>query len=121
MSTQAWCPKASSDLHGDLQRDRNNIQKATALNESGTTRPGMFDPGNEHDILPGSDSDGRAFPAGLDTTCANWTSDGPDHRAMLGHSDRTGSSVSWNSAHLSTNCTKPGLIASGGTGTFFYF
>ena len=110
-----------ADLHGDQARDRNNIQKATALNESGTTRPGMFDRGNEHDILTGSDSDGRAFPTGLDTTCDNWTSDGADRRAMLGHSDRTGSSVSWNSAHLSRNCTKAGLIATGGAGYFYCF
>lgn len=110
-----------ADLHGDQQRDRNNIQKATALNERGTTGPGMGDPGNEHDILTGSDSDGRAFAAGLDTTCNNWTSDGTEHRAMLGHSDRTGSSVSWNSAHLSRNCTRPGLIATGGAGHFYCF
>jgi len=110
-----------ADLHGDQQRDRNNIQKTTALNERGTTGPGMGDPGNEHDILTGSDSDGRAFPTGLDTTCNNWTSDGTDHRAMLGHSDRTGSSVSWNSAHLSRNCTKAGLIATGGAGHFYCF
>ena len=110
-----------ADLHGDQQRDRNNIQKTTALNERGTTGPGMGDPGNEHDILTGSDSDGRAFPAGLDTTCDNWTSEGNDHRAMLGHSDRTGSSVSWNSAHLSRNCTKAGLIATGGAGHFYCF
>ena len=110
-----------ADLHGDQQRDRNNIQKATALSERGANGPGMGDPGNEHDILTGSDSDGRAFPTGLDTTCDNWTSDGNDHRAMLGHSDRTGSSVSWNSAHLSRNCTKAGLIATGGAGHFYCF
>jgi hypothetical protein len=110
-----------ADLHGDQQRDRNNIQKSTALSERGAAGPGMFDPGNEHDILTGSDSDGRAFPAGLDTTCNNWTGDGTDHRAMLGHSDRTGSSVSWNSAHLSRNCTKAGLIATGGAGHFYCF
>jgi hypothetical protein len=110
-----------ADLHGDQQRDRNNIQKTTALNERGTTGPGMGDPGNEHDILTGSDSDGRAFPAGLDTTCDNWTSEGNDHRAMLGHSDRTGSSVSWNSAHLSRNCTKADLVATGGAGHFYCF
>jgi len=110
-----------ADLHGDLQRDRNNIQKTTALSERGTSGPGMGDPGNEHDILTGSDSDGRAFPAGLDTTCDNWTSESADHRAMLGHSDRTGSSVSWNSAHLSRNCTKAGLIATGGAGHFYCF
>jgi hypothetical protein len=110
-----------ADLHGDQQRDRNNIQKATALSERGANGPGMGDPGNEHDILTGSDSDGRAFPTGLDTTCDNWTSDSNDHRAMLGHSDRTGSSVSWNSAHLSRNCTKAGLIATGGAGHFYCF
>jgi hypothetical protein len=110
-----------ADLHGDARRDSNNIQKATALSERGASGPGMGDPGNEHDILTGSDSDGRAFPAGLDTTCDNWTSDGTDHRAMLGHSDRTGSSVSWNSAHLSRNCTKAGLIATGGAGHFYCF
>jgi hypothetical protein len=110
-----------ADLHGDQQRDRNNIQKTTALNERGATGPGMGDPGNEHDILTGSDSDGRAFSAGLDSTCDNWTSEGNDHRAMLGHSDRTGSSVSWNSAHLSRNCTKAGLIATGGAGHFYCF
>jgi hypothetical protein len=110
-----------ADLHGDQQRDRNNIQKTTALNERGTTGPGMFDPGNEHDILTGSDSDGRPFPAGLDTTCDNWMSESSDHRAMLGHSDRTGSSVSWNSAHLSRNCTKAGLVATGGAGHFYCF
>src|SRR5438270_6555831 len=65
-----------ADLHGDVRRDSNNVQKATALNERGTTGPGMGDPGNEHDILTGSDSDGRAFPAGLDTTCDNWASEG---------------------------------------------
>jgi hypothetical protein len=110
-----------ADLHGDQQRDRNNLQKTTVLNERGTTGPGMGDPGNEHDILTGSDSDGRAFPAGLDSTCDNWTSEGSEHRAMLGHSDRTGSSVSWNSAHLSRNCTKAGLVATGGAGHFYCF
>src|SRR5438309_6116726 len=42
-----------ADLHGDQQRDRNNIQKTTALNERGATGPGMGEPGNEHDILTG--------------------------------------------------------------------
>src|SRR6267154_5132090 len=73
------------DLHGDNQRDRNNVQKANMLIEKGELIRGFGDMPNEHDILTGSDSDGRAFPAGLDTTCNNWTSDGADHKAMLGH------------------------------------
>src|SRR5467141_676361 len=59
-----------ADLHGDQQRDRNNIQRATALNARGNEIPG-----NEHDILTGSDSLGRAFADGIDHTCNNWTSD----------------------------------------------
>jgi hypothetical protein len=86
-----------ADLHGDQQRDRNNIQRAAALDAKGNEIPG-----NEHDILTGSDSDGRAFTDGYDHTCNNWTSDAmtlpqanpnvpPDRaRAMLGHMDRTG-------------------------------
>jgi hypothetical protein len=42
-----------------------------------------------HDILTGSDKDGRAFPPNMDLTCANWTSSGSGV-AMLGHADREG-------------------------------
>ena len=83
---------------------------------------GFGDMPNEHDMLTGSDSDGRAFPGGFDTTCNNWTSDGTDHKAMLGHSDRSGGgNTSWNSAHMSADCTKAGLIATGGAGHFYCF
>jgi hypothetical protein len=110
------------DLHGDQLRDRNNIQKMYALDEHGNTIKGVGDMPNEHDMLTGSDSDGRAFPGGFESTCNNWTSDGTDHRAMLGHSDRTaGANVSWNSAHLSADCTKAGLIRTGGAGHFYCF
>lgn len=111
-----------ADLHGDQLRDRNNIQKINALDEKGNVVKGFGDMPNEHDMLTGSDSDGRAFPAGLDTTCNNWTSDGADHKAMLGHSDRQGgANTSWNSAHMSRDCTKAGLIATGGAGHFYCF
>jgi hypothetical protein len=110
------------DLHGDNQRDRNNIQKANMLDEKGALIKGAGDMPNQHDILTGSDSDGRAFPAGIDTTCNNWTSDGTDHRAMLGHADRTGGgNVSWNSVHMSADCTKDGLIRTGGAGHLYCF
>jgi len=39
-----------ADLHGDQQRDRNNIQRATALDARGKEIPG-----NEHDILTAGD------------------------------------------------------------------
>jgi hypothetical protein len=112
-----------ADLHGDFQRDRNSIRKSTALDEHGMEINGYGDMPNEHDMLTGSDSDGRAL-YGVDATCDNWTSDGMDHKAMLGHSDRNGPgavNTSWNSAHISRNCTKEGLIATGGAGHFYCF
>jgi hypothetical protein len=110
------------DLHGDNQRDRNNVQKANMLDEKGVLIKGAGDMPNQHDILTGSDSDGRAFPGGIDTTCNNWTSDGTDHKAMLGHADRTGGgNTSWNSTHMSADCTKDGLIRTGGAGHLYCF
>jgi hypothetical protein len=118
-----------ADLHGDQQRDRNNIQRATALDARGNEIPG-----NEHDILTGSDPLGRAFTDGYDHTCNNWTSDAmalpqanpnvpPDRaRAMLGHMDRTGGqNVSWNAAHMSQGCSKQALINTGGAGRLYCF
>src|SRR5712691_8208163 len=128
-----------ADLHGDQQRDRNNIQKATVLDVKGGEIPGVGSPpgGNQHDMLTGSDSDGRAFTDGVDHTCNNWTSDGmtlpqPANanaavpadraRAMLGHTDRSGGqNTSWNAAHMSQGCTKQALINTGGAGRFYCF
>jgi hypothetical protein len=110
------------DLHGDRLRDRNDIQKATALTEKGDTIKGAGDTPNQHDILTGSDSDGRAFPAGLDSTCDNWTSDTDDHKAFLGHADRTGGqNISWNSTHISKGCSAATLVSTGGAGHLYCF
>jgi len=110
------------DLHGDNARDRNNIQKANMLDEKGVIIKGAGDMPNQHDILTGSDSDGRAFPAGVDTTCNNWTSDTDATHAMLGHADRTGGgNISWNSTHLSAGCSKESLVRTGGAGHLYCF
>jgi hypothetical protein len=110
------------DLHGDNARDRNNIQKANMLDEKGTLIKGAGDMPNQHDILTGSDSDGRAFPGGLDTTCNNWTSDTDANHTMLGHADRTGGpNISWNSNHMSAGCSKDKLIMTGGAGHLYCF
>jgi hypothetical protein len=111
-----------ADLHGDQQRDRNAIRKASALDEKGNMINGVGDMPNQHDMMTGSDSDGRAFTDGLDHTCNNWTSDAATNRAMLGHSDRNGgNNTSWNAAHMSRDCTKEGLVATGGAGRFYCF
>jgi hypothetical protein len=125
-----------ADLHGDQQRDRNNIQRVSVLDSKGAEVPGFGSPQgqNVHDILTGSDSTGRAFTDGNDHTCNNWTSDqmslpqaNPNvpadrARAMLGHTDRAGgANTSWNSAHMSQGCTKQALINTGGAGKLYCF
>src|SRR5258708_38468580 len=63
-----------ADLHGDQQRDRNNIQRATALDAKGNEVPGVGASPNQHDILTGSGSLGRAVTDGTDNTRNNWPS-----------------------------------------------
>ena len=110
-----------ADLHGDVERDRNNIKKNTAFNEKGEEVNGVGNQPNQHDTLTGSDSLGRAFPAGTDRTCNNWTSSSTGN-AMLGHHDRLGGqNTSWNSAHPSRTCSQEDLRATGGEGLFYCF
>ena len=111
-----------NDLHGDIERDRNFINKTSALDEKGNVINGVGDTPNQHDMLTGSDSDGKAFTVADDRTCNNWTSAAPEGRAMLGHTDRLGgNNTSWNSAHLSASCDAPGLVRTGGAGKFYCF
>jgi hypothetical protein len=126
-----------ADLHGDVERDRNQINKNNALTEKGATVNGFGDTPNQHDILTGSDSHGRAVAGTLDTTCSNWTSNaaqaagapagpgapntsGPG--ANVGHHDRIGGgNTSWNNAHRSRGCSQDNLVATGGAGLLYCF
>lgn len=111
-----------ADLHGDILRDRNQINKVNALTEKGTPVNGVGDTPNMHDILTGSDSFGRAFPGTADWSCSNWASTALTGSAMVGHHDRTGGgNTSWNSAHPSRGCGQPQLVATGGAGLFYCF
>jgi hypothetical protein len=111
-----------ADLHGDLQRDRNSINKEFAFNEKGLPVNGRGDTPNQHDILTGSDSHGRVvFGSAANTTCNNWTSNGTGS-AIVGHHDRSGGgNSSWNAAHPSRGCSKTDLEGSGGAGLFYCF
>jgi hypothetical protein len=110
-----------ADLHGDVQRDRINLQKQTALTEKGEVINGVGDKPNRHDILTGSDSLGRAMTGTDDRTCGNWTSNGTGS-AMVGHHDRMGGgNTSWNSAHPSKGCSQENLVATGGDGLLYCF
>jgi hypothetical protein len=119
-----------ADLHGDVRRNSDRINVITAITETGEPVPASAeftahnnDIRNQHDIITGSDSHGRAFPSGLnrihDFTCNNWTSGSDDDHAMIGHHDRLGGS--WNSQHTSAGCSLQGFIDSGGAGRFYCF
>jgi hypothetical protein len=112
------------DLHGDTAEQArlgNNISKATALTEKGDTIKGFGDNPNQHDMLTGSTTDGRAYTDGADHTCNNWTSS-TTGTAQLGHFDRTGGgNTSWNSTHPSRGCSQENLVSTGGAGLFYCF
>ena len=111
-----------ADLHGDMQRDRNSINKEFALNEKGQPVNGRGDTPNQHDILTGSDSFGRVVVgSAANTTCNNWTSNAAGS-AIVGHHDRSGGgNSSWNAAHASRSCSQQDLVATGGAGLFYCF
>ena len=73
----------------DLHSDNNKLGMNTSLSERGFIIPGVGFAPNRHDVLTGSTPEGRAFPAGEDRTCRNWTSS-TQGAAMLGHIDRKG-------------------------------
>jgi hypothetical protein len=112
------------ELHGDTieqARMGNALGKALALNEKGEVINGFGDTPNEHDILTGTQPDGRAYTDAADHTCGNWTSNATG-AAQLGHSDRQGANnSSWNSAHGSRGCSQPNLVSTGGVGRIYCF
>lgn len=112
------------DLHGDtLEQARlgNTLTRATALTEKGEPVKGFGESPNQHDILTGTQTDGRAFTDSADHTCKNWTSNG-EGSAQVGHHDRTGGpGTSWNSVHASRGCSQQNLVSTGGAGYFFCF
>jgi len=113
----------------DLHSDSNKLASQTSLTERGTMIAGMGYTPNYHDVLTGSQTDGRAFPPTEDRTCRNWTSS-TQGVAMVGHIDRKGlrddaASKSWNSSHPSRGpdggCSQNDLRSTGGNGLFYCF
>jgi hypothetical protein len=113
----------------DLHSANNKLGPQTSLTERGTVVAGVGYTPNYHDVLTGSQPDGRAFAAGEDRTCGNWTKS-TQGAAMLGHIDRKGlrddePSKSWNSSHPSRGseggCSQADLRSTGGAGLFYCF
>jgi hypothetical protein len=140
-------------LHGDtleLARLGNNLTKQSALTEKGQIVPGLEDfpdprdndwdyvkttpNSNRHEILTGTQPDGRAYPSDLDYTCDNWTSnEDPEGQASLGaapakpnaqigFTDRNGGgNGSWNSSHGTRGCSQYALPRTHGIGMLYCF
>ena len=141
-------------LHGDtleLARLGNNLHKQTGITEKGAIVPGLYDfldardndweyvkntpYSNRHEVLTGSQPDGRAFPPGIDYTCNSWTSNedpeedapgltgGPGRpNAQIGFPDREGGgNGSWNSSHGTRGCSQPALPRTHGIGQYYCF
>ena len=124
-STGGLISRNQSQLHGDtlIEAQRgSNLFKQFALTEKGEVVHGVGDPGpNVHDMLTGSQTDGRAFADSADRTCNNWTSSAAGS-AQVGHSDRIGNgNTSWNSSHATTGCSQADLASWGGAGLFYCF
>ena len=111
-------------LHGDtleLARLGNTLTRVTALSEKGEPITGAGQTPNQHDILTGTQPDGRAYTDSTDHTCNNWTSEDAGS-AQLGHHDRAGGpNISWNSVHASKGCSQQALISTGGVGLLYCF
>jgi hypothetical protein len=109
------------DLHGA----GNKLGPNTSLTERGNKLPGFGFSPNYHDIMTGSQMDGKAFPGNMNLSCANYTSS-TFGKVEVGHMDRLGGADtefqhSWNSAHQSRDCTPEGLRSTGGNGLFYCF
>jgi len=131
-----------AELHGDTidqARLGNRMGKQLSLTEKQGIVNGVGDMPNQHDILTGSQPDGRAYTDAADHTCSNWTSSAnveapargaappatpppPGPSAQLGHSDKQGGgNSSWNSTHASRGCSQPNLVSTGGAGLLYCF
>ncbi len=109
----------------DLHSDNNKINTNTGLTERGQRIPGVGFILNAHDMMTGSQPDGRAFPGNMNMTCNNYSSSNFG-KVEVGHVDRTGladtaQAHSWNSSHQSRDCSQEGLISTGGNGLFYCF
>jgi len=138
-----------ADLHGDtIEQARlgSNLNKLTALTEKGEIVPGLDDNpdpkdrtwayasthpnSNRHEMLTGSQPDGRAYTDNVDHTCGNWTiGTGEIHPyysgepgAQIGFSDRNGGgNGNWNSSHPTMGCSQEALVRTHGVGQFYCF
>ncbi|MDE2784746.1 MAG: hypothetical protein OXK77_17470 [Gemmatimonadota bacterium] len=122
-----WHNQAGALIANDvdeLHSEAANLTKESILTENGDMVNGRGDDPNMHDILTGSNMDGTAYTGEDYNNCGNWTSNGEDGSAAVGHHDRIGGGqnpTSWNSAHASRGCSQENLQGTGGNGFYYCF
>jgi hypothetical protein len=116
----------AAELHGDTLEQAqigNALGKQISLTEKSTPVNGIGDTPNQHDILTGSQANGRAYTDTMDHTCSNYTSNADGRGSVqLGHVDKQGgNNGSWNSSHPSRGCSQMNLVSTGGAGLLYCF
>ena len=112
-------------IHGDtVEFGRMGVAmgKQFSRTEKGELVNGVGEMPNQHDIITGSQPDGRAYAAGMDRTCSNYSSNAATGSVQVGHHDKQGGgNGSWNSSHPSRGCGQANLVGTGGAGLFYCF
>lgn len=101
-------PAGETQVKNDLPNERGESQKT----QPGPNASGYAD---NHDVLTGSNSQGRLENAGATYTCNNWTSSGAG-RPRLGHSWPANSGQGWIQAHPAAGCQALVNITQNGPG-----
>jgi hypothetical protein len=129
-----WRNQAGQIIANNLPDLHDQLADAAGLNTTwpiGVTSVALDEKGmpltnDVHDILTGSDIEGRVIAA---STCDNWTSSATTATAQVGHSNRMGGGrpPSWNSTHTvgcapsPTNRTAGTVTSGGGRGSIYCF
>jgi hypothetical protein len=132
IGTGPWRNQAGQIIANDLTELHDQIGDAATLNATwppANTMIALDEKGTPlandvHDILTGSDVDGKAMP---DLSCSDWSS--TSGQAQVGHSNRTGGGrpPSWNSTHAvgcapsATNRQQNTVTSGGGRGSIYCF
>jgi len=112
-----------ADLHGDITRDRNQMNKLNALTEKGQPVMAWVTRRTRTTFLTGSDSFGRAVPGTADSNCNNWKSNaatGPARCSGIPIAPAAGTRRG-TQRHPSRGCGQANLVATGGAGLFYCF
>ena len=134
IGTGPWRNQAGAIIANNLTDLHDQLADAAGLNTTwpvGSTmialdEKGMPLPTDVHDVLTGSDVEGRAM---ANLTCDDWTSASMTGTAQVGHTNRTGGGrpPSWNSTHSvgcapsATNRTAGTVTSGGGRGSIYCF